>query len=398
MVLEAVLILFLSALSANGTFDVKGPAVVSCGPSAGSRNLEVQWANVPGSDYYELQLLTNASSPEAYAIVSTGAVRAVVQDALPGRSYWLRLRAHKANSPSYGPGTWGPVGPVAECSSGLAALAGAFDQGLQEPSIKPQAPETFWLEILRESEYTYDIDYLSNHDSGNVMGDVAIIMYGATHPTPFFENFTQATFTMFCVEVLLVKIPNTITTGGDDRFADYQSCNENPSAPECVCDNWIDRKFIAQQDPDPYCHLQDGRPCSVESFNNNSCTCTCSQESLEWSAWHTGMMPVFSGSSVQLGNWYSHPKAGECAEHESVGKVREAGSQCTWKRRPDARTFRGVDLVQAGWNLSSPGDRNESADPSQFHQNAEIVRKVVASSPLQPWSCGFSAASATIMV
>ncbi|CAE8587596.1 unnamed protein product [Polarella glacialis] len=136
----------------------------------------------------------------------------------------------------------------------------------------------------------------------------------------------------------------------------------------------------------------------------NSCKCTCSQESLEWSARHTGMMPVLAGSSVQLGNWYSHPKAGECAEHESVGKVREDGSQCTWKRRADARTFRGLDLLQAGWNSSNPGPRNGSTDPSQFHeiaefhQNAEIVRKVVASSPLQPWSCGSSAASATIMV
>ncbi|CAE8586352.1 unnamed protein product, partial [Polarella glacialis] len=216
-------------------------------------------------------------------------------------------------------------------------------------------------------------------------------------------NFTQATFTMFCVEVLLVKIPNTITTGGDDRFADYQSCNQhvhdNPSAPECDCDNWMDRK-VAGQDPDPYCHLQDGGLCSLESFKHNesTCTCTCSKESLEWSARHTGMMPVFFGGSVRHGNWYSHPKAGECAEHESVGKVREDGSQCTRKRRADARTFRGVDLVQAGWNSSSPGDRNGSADPSQFHQNAEIVRKVVASRPLQPWSCGSSAASATIMV
>ncbi|CAE8614477.1 unnamed protein product [Polarella glacialis] len=145
--------------------------------------------------------------------------------------------------------------------------------------------------------------------------------------------------------------------------------------------------------------------CSVENFKSINCTCTCSNESLEWSARHTGMMPVFSGRSVQLGTWYSHPKAGECAEHESVGKVRKDGSQCTWKRRADARTFRGVDLVQAGWNLSNPGDRNGSAaDPSHFHQNAElhqnaeIVRKVVASKPLQPWSCGSSAASATIMV
>mmetsp|Transcript_87224 Transcript_87224/g.157107 ORF Transcript_87224/g.157107 Transcript_87224/m.157107 type:complete len:410 (-) Transcript_87224:230-1459(-) len=409
MVLEAVLLLFLSALSADGTFDVTGPTVVSCGPSAGSRNLEVQWANVPGSDYYELQLLTNASSPEAYAIVSTGAARAVVQDVLPGRSYWVRLRAHKANSPSYGPGTWGPVGPVAECRSGLAALAGAFDQSFQEPSTKPQAPQTFWLEVFRESEYTYDIDYLSNHNSGNLLGDVAIITVtgysNTSHPAPFFKNFTKATFTMYCVEVLSVKIPNTITTGGDDRFADYQSCNSDdpndPSAPKCDCDSWIDRYF-AKQDPDPYCHLQHGGPCSMETFLNtsNGCTCTCSKESLGWSAQHTGMMPAFFGSSVQLGNWYSHPKAGECAEHESVGKVREDGSQCTWKRRADARTFRGVDLMQAGWNSSNAGDepRQSSADPSQFYQNAEVVRKVVASSPLQPWSCGFSAASATIMV
>lgn len=389
MAWASVLFLASFSLAAGRSSEVPAPFVSSCGPGVRAFDgLLVQWEAIAGSDYYEVQLLTNATG-EAFAIVSTGHTSALVQDVLPDRSYWVRLRAHRAMSPSLGPGTWGPFGQVMQCSVGRGPASAA------EQLPKPAQEKTFWLEVLRESEYTIDVDYLGNHNSGSVLGDIAIATSTGSMQPSFFENFTMATLSMFCVEVLEVKVPNTMSTGGDERFADYLSCNYNPDhqAPQCECDNWIDRK-IANQDPDPYCHDAYGKPCSYDFLSK--CTCSCSDQSRQMSAKYTGMMPVFFSGPSQLGNWYSHPVEAECTEDEAVGSHRKDGSQCTWKRRPDARIFKGFELIEAGWNLTFGHDFK--ADSAQVLQNVQTFRKVEASRPLRPWKCGTQDTKALVIV
>lgn len=384
-----ILAQLVSLAAAKQASDAVTVSFCGAGGWRGWTGLEVRWKAVPRSDYYEVQLLTNATG-NVFAIVSTGATHAVVQDAIPGTTYWVRLRAHEASAPGLGPGTWGSPGPVAECQLPRSMET---PQRVQDvPSLgRKKPPHTFWLEVMRESEYTSDVDYLTNHDSGDVVGDVAMVTASVSsgrRPPDFFGNFTKSTYTLYCVEVLKVSVPDTITTGGDDRFADYLSCNlnEDHRAPECACDVWIDR-VIANQDPNPYCHVPTGGPCDMQSWLKRNCTCTCTEHSLRMSAKYTGKTPV--GVPVQLGNWYSHPKAGECRETEEVGVIRRDGSQCTWKTRPDARVVHGLDLLHAGFNTSSTGFIDPPhVDPSQVYQNVNVFRRVVASGSLRPWQCG----------
>lgn len=180
-----------------------------------------------------------------------------------------------------------------------------------------------------------------------------------------------------------MSVPGTVTTDGDDRFADYLSCNDNHNAtdPRCSCDNYIDRNFSKKEDQTKYCHTSAGDPCTSAWHD---CTCDCSNASLSASAMYTGMMPLYAGQPELLGHWYSHPKDAECKESEAVGAVRADGTACTWKRHPEARVVRGGNALDFGWNMTKS---HSSVSPAQVRQNAALLRKLFDSQPYQQWSC-----------
>lgn len=384
-------------------------SISSCESTA--EGLMVHWEVAEQADYYELQLAATEAG-QMFAGVATGAAEVLVTDVLPG-SYYLRVRAHLAGTPSLGPGTWGPPGPALLChvseqpDGAVAATASTVAPsqrgGHGEGGAHATDAATFTMEVMRESEFTYDVDYLMNHNAGSVLGDSAFLTFsqGGPNGTSFLNvSFRNATFSLFCLEVLQVHVPNTITTGGNDAFADYVSCNDNgkPQDPQCECDNWIDR-VIGGIDPNVSCTTKGGEPCGRHSFPGN-CTCTCANQSLEMSAQYIGMMPiVFKRTSAPLGVWYSLPALTECREHELVGDFRAGGSRCTWKRRPDFRVARGWQVLAQGWNTSAFGFRLEAPEEAQVRQNAAAVRRTVAAMPLAPWRCGDEApASPTVML
>jgi len=334
------------------------------------------------ADYYELQVATQAGG-ETYAVYSTGKMEAHLDFLNAEQTVFIKVRAHLAGMPSLGPGTWLEPGKEVPCQTGAMPKPRRDEH--------PTA-ETFMLEVMRESEYCAEVDYLMNHDSGNVEGDVGFITVTASmgrKPSFLNTTFNTSVFTLYCVEVLKTKVPDTVTTGGDDRFADYLSCNDNGNAtdPLCGCDNAIDRYLS-----DPHSkqlvackNITTGAPCSFSHGHDfEGCKCTCSSESSDASAKYIGMMPVWLNAPEQIGVWYSHPKSTECSELESVGQMRADGTTCTWKRRSEARVLRGHDALKAGWNVSSSGFR---VDTAQIRQNTAVIRQVYNRDAFQKWTC-----------
>lgn len=349
-----------------------------------------------GADYYELNIAETQDGQRS-SIYSTAKTQVELNMLLSNMTYWMRLRWHVAGSPSLGPTTWAPVGPSVTCTTGEAT--GALEPAWLADELSSTA-STFMLEVMRESEYTEDVDYLMNHNSGDVGADVGFITFTAGQKAPFLpaDNFSSATFTLYCLEVLKANVPNTVTTGGNPLFADYVSCNDqsseesrNHSDPRCGCDNWIDR-IIGDSTMDA-CHRPDGSACSnLFNFSDTlQCNCTCSESSLSYSNKYTGMTPVsfhgFGGTEV-LGRWYSHPKVTECSEDEAVGEVRSDGSTCTWKRRPFARTLRGWQLLKEGFQIPG-GDiaGNITALLEKVDHNTNAFRKAFQKQKYKPWTC-----------
>lgn len=366
---------------------VAGAASVSrCEWSEGK--LQVSWeAPEEESDYYEVQV-ANEAGGSLFAVYSTEHTHGEIDFLTAGASFWLKVRAHRAGMPSLGPETWSEPGEEVECQTGAdrGERAGAAASG-----------NTRLLEVMRQSEFTYDVDYLMNHNSGDIGGDTTFIVASSGDPDrPGFLNvtFRKSVFTLYCLEILDVSVPNTITTGGDDRFADYLSCNNNHNAsdPQCQCDNFIDRWFSKAEDQTKYCHTSSGDPCA-DQFSHD-CTCECTDASLEASAKYVGAMPVYYNQPELLGHWYSTPKATECHETEAVGTARADGTTCTWKRHPEARVVRGGDVLDFGWNMST-GKHIDKLDVAQVRQNAGVMRDLFDVQPYQKWTCG---APATALV
>jgi hypothetical protein len=370
--------------------------------------LRVRWAAPSGapSDYFEVQLSSNASG-QAFSIFSTASAQADIDSLLPNAVYWVRIRAHVKGTASLGPGNWGGVGSAKECRTG-ATLTSTRAGKIEVPTgAKVQT-----LEVMRESEFTYEVDYLMNHNSGDVSGDVAFLTMTQGDPSQKgFLNVTlrNATFSIFCVDMLAVQVPDTFTTGGNSSFADYLSCNDNKNAsdPLCICDNEIDR-VLGGLDINKGCSRANGSACGMHNFGDD-CICNCTKSSLQYSNKYTGMMPFIgrpgqsltdgSGQSLaNLGRWYSHPKATECREDEEVGSQRADGTECTWKRRPAARVIRGWEVLDAGWNITSLG--HMAMDPAMVRQNTEVVYKVLMNQSMQQWQCdsGLSESRSAIIV
>merc|ERR1719265_1602727 len=230
-----------------------------------------------------------------------------------------------------------------------------------------------------------------NHNAGDVTADAAFVTVtsnGTDTPSTWNVTLRHSLLTRYCVEVLAADVPGTVTTGGDPRFADYLSCGngDDISDPQCTCDVWIDRNIsgdVLARELVKSCHAPGGQqPCT----DPHTCTCSCTNASLGYSATYTGMMPLYFNGPELLGYFYSFPKATECKEGEAVGTLRADGATCTWKRHPEARTLRGADALSAGWNTTLP-PALLTLEAAQARQNAAVLRRVFDSRDLQPWMC-----------
>lgn len=391
-----------AAAEESGSWKLPAPVTIhGCNWTKQPRpSLLVHWrapAGVP-VHVYEVQVAASAAAPP-FAVFTTGGTTANLTFLLSSVNYWLRIRAHAVDAPSFGPGTWGEAGPVVKCDSFSAGSGtGHEDHARSSAAVKtgaapPPRKGSSFVTVMRESEYTSDVDYLANHNSGDLLGDVALL---TTVPAPFNRSFANTTISMYCVEIMDVRIPATVTTEGNTSFADYVACNYlgnriDPARPQCRCENFVDR-WIGGQDLNESCHAAEGGPCTLDMLfmrNLSSCVCKCSTASSTYSSIYTGMEPTYYGARQRLGHWYSHPAATECEEHEVVGQTRASGLPCTWKRHGEARVFRGHQLLAAGWNYTAPGHHSPfPADPQRVHQNHAVLQRFLASLPARPWQCG----------
>ena len=258
----------------------------------------------------------------------------------------------------------------------------------QSPIVihRTTSPKTSFFEVYRISELCGNAcqpDMLDDHDSGELLADVSFITHVAASSTSHSHHAFNITFngsivTRYCVERAVPKA---------DDWADYTSCNGPWTTDyKCECNNWIDR-CIGRLDIST---------CDISHPpRGNMPLCTCTQSSLERSAKEIGRMPVYSpypsfkgsfnctetlpppSKSAYLGHWYSTPSAAACPP----GTSPEAGTTCTWSRRPSQHYVRGPDLLALGFNTSN------AADTPELEHNSDVIRKAFERHPGRCCGC-----------
>lgn len=230
-----------------------------------------------------------------------------------------------------------------------------------------------------------EVDFLSNHNSGDAASDCAFV---TATGTSFVKDFNGSVITQYCVEMEAAP------------YSDYVSCNspnhgfgtEPNMTYKCTCDNWIDR-IIAHQDATPACG-------SVHKGERHMPTCNCTKESLDRSAKYVGSLPILlpwicgrshgglrsNGTcdvNIPFGEWYSTPVESQCKEGKTLGTPSIGSSfPCTWRRLPNARFLRGHELLSAGWNVTHPS----GMETKQFYHNLEVWKKAFSTITTRP--CG----------
>eukprot|EP00466_Bigelowiella_natans_P019207 jgi/Bigna1/127852/aug1.5_g2560 len=209
---------------------------------------------------------------------------------------------------------------------------------------------------------------------------------------------TRSPFTRYCVEVLDVSIPNTNTTNGSSAFSDYLGCENqgNDTSPACGCDLWFDRVLAHQPQHvlDSFCP-----PNASHTTPHQARDCYCDPDSLRISNTFTGMMPVplpnaapiAKGTSPEFSPghypyskpfsyWFHHPSDGFCRIHKRKNNGEEAqvfGKGCSWSRFPSSYIVYWPELLQNGWDETSPKKGLFMPD-EQVERNAEVFEATMA--------------------
>jgi hypothetical protein len=251
-----------------------GAAGPSCGGSAGPGACRVSSPSVPNTDsYYVAVFATQAdaapaggAAPHLLTLTRTlNSSSAVVSGLAPGRKYWFRWRSHNASNPTlargwrdYGPPFACTAGPANGQSSSMAAHHGSAP--LQPPqydgvATAAAASRTKFMYVYRVSEYTDEVDFLTNHNSASEAGQAGFL---TNTDSSLFFSFNTTAISRYCVEYL--PLPSTLPDPGKDPddspdFAAYVSCNgpegrrwgNVPEDPICICDVWSDRMIAHEK-------------------------------------------------------------------------------------------------------------------------------------------------------
>lgn len=194
-----------------------------------------------GIHLYDLEIGTTAAKAAAFPFASvtvpapanpdpslgTGAV-ATIDELLPGTDYFFKVRAHCGASGIVGCtggdaqmiAGWSNFSQIVPCSTapkGSAAVASA-------PPASPLV-ETFWVEAFRVSENMVSWpDFLADHNSGDLQGDVAFLTNSGGGPgsVGHFFDFDNSPRVRYCVEVQKV---------------DLSAISRTPSGPPFISQN-----------------------------------------------------------------------------------------------------------------------------------------------------------------
>ena len=182
------------------------------------------------ADAYEvsMSLGSNLDSRIAAKRVRKSSPTTVVhfESALKDHSYVFSIRAHNKNSDFYSSGeNW-----IQDFEANLKCLNDT------RPHTAAKTTSSYpRMIVVRQSEFTNEIDYLANHDSGDFEGDSAFLTVTATNNSAssiINVSFVNSTFTQYCVEYVPASLSFPTRNGNQSYFADYVSCNfEEPITP-----------------------------------------------------------------------------------------------------------------------------------------------------------------------
>ena len=336
----------------------------------------------------------------------------------------MSLRAHAASAVSLATG-WTNLSGSFACTTptGLPAeQPGAPRRRRREDA--GGLPSRFTL-MVRESEYTDEVDFLDNHNAADTNGLAAFVtntVHGPLNRTGP-AAFAPVPITQYCVEHLL---PGSLDDNGG--FADYASCNAPEAGcypvpgweqrcplalPTCGCWNFADRiighQTAAQMAPQcGECQRGpggEGPPlCSnPPSFGPHGqldgrfpqCNCTAAPgvnatllNATSPTANYVGRAPVFLPYGPGVGPWMppeAYPPSKRCGNNFSLLKKRSCAEGvplgtdgCTWRRLSVARVVYGAELTAAGWEWwrPSPEHRGHNTTAVTLH-NAAVLEKVL---------------------
>ena len=418
--------------------------------------VDVALSHAQGSD-------ASATTPFLSQTTAGHAASLVLGGLLPATSYVVKVRAHNASSPSLQAGWSHFTAPVVcnttagvaatptptptetsgeretqasdvanalpamhgtKASANAVANANTADAhpnrrgyGNSDNESNVVANRSLFLRVYRWSEGTNTVDFLENHDAGDLLGESVYVTDASLYsdspgiPPPIGWGtipWPNTTLTEYCVEVAVLPSPPT----SRQQFAEYRSCNvlsgdgALPSeAPVCQCAIIADRliahnrgagygnnlsyvharaRTLAQACPGVVVH-------GPKHTGGNDCECTNTSAAL--SQRYVGMQPViypwFKDSRYvspddeqataekpelkEWGRWFHFPRGGRCNETQRVGDG--AGGGCTWRRLPRARVIKIQDVFDAGINRTlPPPERPNDVDYAQPVQNSPLLQ------------------------
>ena len=134
-----------------------------CEPLSSSTML-VHFNETSDADLYYVQLATPGSEDSPFALVTATSSPVSVEGLSPNATYAVSMRAHDAATPSiaWGP-SWGEPSESAVCTT----LPSQGRERLVLPSTSGADSNSSFLRVYRISEYSFDVDFLENHDAAS---------------------------------------------------------------------------------------------------------------------------------------------------------------------------------------------------------------------------------------
>jgi hypothetical protein len=135
-------------------------------------SITLGWNATADADLYDVQCGHGAAKP--FVSYTTGKRTATIGQLKPAAALQCHVRAHRAAAPSIVDG-WSLLSAAVPCATANDSLP---QSAVYEGRGAARAGNTTRkVQMWRTSEYNYTgiVDYLANHDSGDLNGDAAVL-------------------------------------------------------------------------------------------------------------------------------------------------------------------------------------------------------------------------------